>query len=265
MNAITIGPMLFATERFAAIIGIALFWLAMIIAGRFTKRALGDMAFGMIVVGIVVARLVHVGLHFESFAVEPLRVFAIWQGGFNIWGGLLGVALVVAMRVRDRRSLGGVGAACVIGLIGWGGILAATQTASATPLPSQNLARLEGGITNLAGLDGKPMVINLWASWCPPCVREMPLMSQAAAANPDITFAFVNQGDDAAKIAAFLDEQGLTLPNVLIDPSWQTMQHYEELGLPTTLFVSVDGVVSYSFAGEVSPELLATQMRALLD
>lgn len=153
----------------------------------------------------------------------------------------------------------------MVGLIGWGGILAATQTASATPLPSQNLARLEGGVTNLAGLAGKPMVINLWATWCPPCVREMPLMSEAAAANPDITFAFVNQGDDAAKIAAFLDEQGLTLPNVLIDPSWQTMQHYEALGLPTTLFVSADGVVSYSFAGEVSPELLATQMRALLD
>ncbi|KKC41001.1 hypothetical protein WH87_02310 [Devosia epidermidihirudinis] len=263
MNAVSIGPMLFSSERFAAIIGIALFWLAMMIAGRFTKRPLSDLAFAMIAVGVIAARLAHIALHFESFAADPLRVFAVWQGGFNIWGGLFGAALVMALRVRDRRKLMGIAAACMVGLAGWGAAIASTQPASTPPLPGENLMRLEGGVTSLATLGGGPMVINLWATWCPPCVREMPMMSEAAAANPDITFAFVNQGDDPTHIRAFLDEQSLSLPNILLDPSWQTLHHYGAMGLPTTLFVAADGAVSYSFSGEVSPELLETQMRAL--
>jgi thiol-disulfide isomerase/thioredoxin len=205
----------------------------------------------------------HVARHFDSFAAEPWRVLAIWQGGFDPWGALLALVLVIAYRVRDRRRLVGIGSACVVGVLGWGGILLATQAGPGPDLPAQQLARLEGGVTSLAQLSGQPMIVNLWAGWCPPCVREMPLLNAAAAANPDVTFVFVNQGDERPVVARFLADQGLSLPNVLLDPNWQTLHHYDGLGLPTTLFLAADGSVLHSFAGEVSPELLAGQLQAL--
>ena len=74
----------------------------------------------------------------------------------------------------------------------------------------------------LAGFIGTPTVLNLWATWCPPCRREMPVLQQAQGANPDVNFVFINQGEKADDIQGFIDRQGLTLRNVLVDERLQT-------------------------------------------
>ncbi|WP_459655422.1 TlpA family protein disulfide reductase, partial [Achromobacter xylosoxidans] len=71
----------------------------------------------------------------------------------------------------------------------------------------------------LAAFQGKPTVVNLWASWCPPCRREMPAFEQAQAANPDIHFVFLNQGEAASTVRQYLDEHAPSLANALLDPA----------------------------------------------
>ena len=73
----------------------------------------------------------------------------------------------------------------------------------------------------LRSLAGRPLVVNLWATWCPPCRREMPAMQAAQEANPDIGFVFVNQGESSVIVRRFLATQQLRLQNVVIDPSGQ--------------------------------------------
>lgn len=263
MNMITIGPLMFSTDRFAAILAVATFWVVMAVAGRLLDRRLAEFASIMILAGVVGARLMHVLVHIQSFAVEPWRVVYIWQGGFNLWGGLLGLLAVALWKVRGAKGVAVTAGSTLSAFAVWGLVfLLASETTHAS-LPRNSLDRYEGDAVALAELNTQPMVINLWATWCPPCVREMPLMSEADRANPDITFAFVNQGEGAEEIAAFLESQGLEIENILLDPSWSTSQHYEARGLPTTLFVDADGTVSSIHAGEVSPELLDVRLESL--
>jgi len=64
-------------------------------------------------------------------------------------------------------------------------------------------------------------VVNLWASWCPPCRHEMPVLQQAQAANTDVNFVFVNQGETPGTIRSYMDRRALTLRNVLVDAQLQ--------------------------------------------
>lgn len=263
MNAITLGPLLFSADRFAAIVGILAFYIVMVLAGRVIKRPLGDLVITMIIAGLAGARLVHVLVHFESFAPEPLRFFFIWQGGFNVWGGILGLVGIALWKARHRPVLAGTAAASIVGFGVWGFVLLLFQQTSGAPLPRTALETFDGERVNLAQFQGGPLVINLWATWCPPCVREMPMFAQAAQDNPDITFAFVNQGEGREDVADFLAAQNLDLEHVILDPYWSTSEHYESRGLPATLFINTDGTISATYPGEVSPELMDEQLAAL--
>lgn len=263
MNAVAIGPLLFSADRFAAILGVAAFWIAMAIVGRLIDRRLGELAFVMVLAGVLGARLVHVLLHLESFAPEPWRVAYVWHGGFNLWGSLAGLVAIIAWKVRAPQRLAGVAAATIAGFGVWGAVMLLAQQTSGAPLPETMLERRGDAAVALAAFSGRPMVINLWATWCPPCVREMPMMAEAAKDNPGVTFAFVNQGEGTLEIEAFLTKQGLDLETVLLDPFWDVSQHYAARGLPTTLFISADGRIDSVFSGEVSPELMDQRLDAL--
>src|SRR3546814_14561413 len=67
----------------------------------------------------------------------------------------------------------------------------------------------------------RPMVLNLWATWCPPCRREMPVLEQAQGRYPGVVFVLVNQGEDRGTIHRYLDRAGLDLDHVLLDPHSQ--------------------------------------------
>ena len=77
--------------------------------------------------------------------------------------------------------------------------------------PDVKLQTLTGEMVTLDQVaEGKPMIVNLWATWCPPCIREMPLFEQAQKDNPGITFVFVNQGEHTETVNAFMANAGLT-------------------------------------------------------
>jgi len=114
------------------------------------------------------------------------------------------------------------------------------------------LLTLDERPVSLGSYAGRPVVLNLWASWCPPCRREMPVFEQAQKQFPDVAFVLVNQGESAQQAQAFLQSEGLDLTDVLLDPSSQAMQAMGSRGLPTTLFFDAQGRQVDSHLGEIT-------------
>src|SRR5690625_7783907 len=81
------------------------------------------------------------------------------------------------------------------------------------------------------------MVINLWATWCPPCRREMPVLAQAQQQNKDIHVIFINQREAAETVEQFFKAQDLTLENALQDPFAEVADHFGARAMPSTMFV----------------------------
>ena len=108
-------------------------------------------------------------------------------------------------------------------------------------------------------------VVNLWATWCPPCRREMPLPQQAQAAHPALNFVFVNQGEARDVILRYLQGQGIVLRNVLIDLRRATGVAFNERALPTTLFFDARGRLLSTRVGGLSEATLAERLGAIQD
>src|SRR5690606_2345704 len=125
------------------------------------------------------------------------------------------------------------------------------------------LRDIHGAPVKLADYAGQPLVINLWATWCPPCRREMPVLADAQANNPQVTFLFVNQGEGEGEIRRFFERTDLRLRNVLIDSGGRLGQHVGSQALPTTLFYSADGQQVGSHLGELSRASLSRAMDCL--
>src|SRR5690606_13396832 len=150
-----------------------------------------------VLVGLLAARLGYVLLWWPEYMAAPRSIIAIGDGGFLWWAGLPAAAAFAWWRTGKRRPLrrpllAGIAA----GMLAWavfGGLLAMMQRA-APPLPAFELATLGGEPTTLAALSGRPMVLNLWATWCPPCRREMPVLADAQRRWPDVVFVLANQG-----------------------------------------------------------------------
>ncbi|MXQ14159.1 redoxin domain-containing protein [Microvirga makkahensis] len=117
---------------------------------------------------------------------------------------------------------------------------------------------------SLTAFAGKPVVVSLWASGCPSCRREMPMMAEAAAAPKDVTYLFVDQGERRAAIEAYLASQNLMLPNLLLDSRQDVARHYAMPGLPGTLSIGADGKLRSTHVGEISREALAAAISRLV-
>src|SRR5680860_1751919 len=134
---------------------------------------------------------------------------------------------------------------------------------SSRGLPESTFSLLDGTPVSLAEVAGnKPMVVNLWASWCPPCIREMPVLEKAQQDNPDITFAFVNQGEQPETISRFMNQYKLSLQNVLTDTSASLGRTTGSQALPTTLFYDANGQQVNAHLGELSRATLADNLRS---
>lgn len=256
MNAVAIGPLVFAPDRFAAILAIAAFLIVSEVLARKIDRRFSPWAWGAVLAFIIGARTGHVLEHAGNFLAEPLRAFYLWQGGFMIGAGF---ALVLAFTLfRFRRELRlALWAAVPVVVAAYVAFFTLQLTAGtpATPLPSGDAYRtLAGDPFRPEALRGEPLVINLWASWCPPCRREMPMMAEVAAATDEATLIFVNQGESAEIVQRYLAAGNLELDHVVLDTLGEFGRHYDVPGLPATFFVGRDGLLQSVHMGEISRE-----------
>jgi len=123
---------------------------------------------------------------------------------------------------------------------------------AAPALPDLQLETLEGRSAHLSAYVGTPVVLNLWATWCPPCRREMPVLEQAQTVFPDVAFVLVNQGESVQQAKAFLESEGLNLTDVLLDPTSEAMATMRTGGLPTTFFFNAQGRMVDVHLGEIT-------------
>lgn len=110
---------------------------------------------------------------------------------------------------------------------------------------------------------GRPVVVNLWASWCGPCRVEMPMLAAAQQREPTVAFLFVNQGESPATVQSFLQQQGFTLREVLLDSGSSLGQAIASRGLPITLFFDAKGRQVDAHFGILNPAALESRLRQL--
>lgn len=252
MNTISIGPLVFDGTRFAAVVGLLLFLAVTEVAARLQKSGAGRWAGFAVLAWIVGARVGFVIANWPAFAVHPLDAVKLWQGGFlPAAGWAAGIAVLLLALLRRARTavlplaLGGV-AAMVAHLT-----VSALLIRPAATLPVMQLIALDGDAVQLAGRD-RPVVLNLWATWCPPCRREMPMMTDLAANTPGVDFVFANQGEEAGQVLAFLEAEGLPAEGMIRDPQNRLMAELDAVGLPATLVFDARGRIVAAHTGEIS-------------
>jgi thiol-disulfide isomerase/thioredoxin len=124
------------------------------------------------------------------------------------------------------------------------------------PLPDFELVDLNGKKHSIAGYKGKVLLVNFWATWCPPCVKEMPSMQRLQdkmAGKPFETLA-VNMGEGKEEITSFLQkhpvmkENPLTFP-ILLDSDSAILKSWKIFAFPTTFLINKNGEIKYGLFG----------------
>jgi peroxiredoxin len=110
----------------------------------------------------------------------------------------------------------------------------------------------EGNEVTLSDLRGQVVLLNFWATWCPPCVYEMPFLEAAHQQMSDNTIILaVNVGENADTVSAFLTEYDLTLP-VILDRNGAIAQLYRAFQMPTSVIIDADGIINQYKVGPFS-------------
>jgi peroxiredoxin len=122
-----------------------------------------------------------------------------------------------------------------------------------SPAPVFDLLDDRGAAASLAGYRGKVVVMNLWASWCPPCRAEMPDLQRLYARyeRRGVVVVGVNEGESAQRAAAFAQSLQIRFP-IWIDDQQRYGRIYAALGLPTTVVVGRDGTVVHGYDGALT-------------
>jgi thiol-disulfide isomerase/thioredoxin len=266
LDAINLGPLVLPLRVLTPLAALA---VANAAAWAWQRRRgidAGPALWRMTVSGFIAARAAFVLKHLDSYLAAPLSMLDIRDGGFVAFAGLLVACAVGFEQLRRhpalRRPLVGAALAGILVWAGAGLAIRASQPAS-TPLPDLALQGLDGSPVRLADFKGKPVVLNLWATWCPPCRREMPALAAAQAANPDVAFVFVNAGEAPEAVRRYLDAGGLSMPNVLLDKRRTLAPAVSAVGYPTTLFYDRRGMLAGRHLGELSRAGLDEQLETL--
>ena len=254
MLTLDLGPLALPVRSVLLLLAFAVAWLCGWWVGRRRGADPEPALFAMLLGGLALARLAFVVHYAGDYAATPWRMLDIRDGGFLPLPGLLG-ALLVGLGYAWRRPLlrRPLAAGMLAGGLLWGlGSLTLQQLERGSRLPELVLHDLAGRPVQLAELAGQPLVVNLWATWCPPCRREMPVLLAARHSEPEVRFLLVNQGEGAAEVARFLAAQGLSDHDVLLDGASRLGQLAGSRALPTTLFYDADGQLRHSHLGELS-------------
>ena len=127
--------------------------------------------------------------------------------------------------------------------------------------PTVPLITLTGAKVTLSAMaNGKPMVVNLWASWCPPCRREMPVLAAAQKQETRVQFVFANQGEEVSAAQSYLNSENLSLVDVVLDADAELGRAIGSTALSTTLFYDPSGKLQDVHLGALSAASLADKL-----
>ena len=131
------------------------------------------------------------------------------------------------------------------------------------PAPEFSLPSLNGQNFGSEQLRGKPAILNFWATWCDPCVAEMPLLEETAQNYADELLVIgINEADAFSDVESFVAREGLSY-TILLDYDESVGQLFKVGGYPTTVFIDADGMIRAIYLGEMPPEQMKKNLRLI--
>ena len=123
--------------------------------------------------------------------------------------------------------------------------------------PNFALTDLSKKTINLDDYKGKKVILNFWATWCPPCVNEMPLLQEVYnnRKGEGIEVIGINYNEDYERVKKFISEKGVVF-TILIDSDLKVSMDYGVIGLPVTFFIDREGRIKEKFKGELNKKLI---------
>lgn len=290
-EAISVGGVLLDTSRvLLAVTVLAALILMRLLARPFRVAPSRVERLGILVLlgAAVVARLAFVAAQWPAYREAPWSILYFWQPGYDTVAGLVGgaavaVAAFVVLHARHASRhmapmlLGLAGPLAVFTAIELGAGVLATAPGSVTRgsvAPELRMSTLGGGTASLSELRGRPVIVNVWATWCPPCRREIPLLNEAYRRHADagLRVVGVNRGERPGRIRDFLGAVPIDY-DVWVDPrspasgtmpSARLLERARSPGLPTTLFIDAQGTVRQLTIGELRPGTIQAGLQRIL-
>jgi thiol-disulfide isomerase/thioredoxin len=164
------------------------------------------------------------------------------------------VTVGIALTVGGDGSTGTSGPVTAVDAPGSGATLA----------PDFAVPTKDGGTFSLSGhlaTDGRPVLLNLWASWCPPCRAEMPAINAAAARHPEVQFVGVAVSDASDDAAAFAADLGISYV-IGFDEHDEVGPAFQAPGLPATYLISTDGHIVKRILGQMTEDSIDADLAA---
>ncbi len=125
--------------------------------------------------------------------------------------------------------------------------------------PDFSVKMTDGTVRSLSSLRGKPVMLHFWATWCPPCVRELPMIAEAAQAYSGRLEVFaVSAGESRETVSAYLDRQGGALSSFVsgYDDTAEVSFLYNVSAIPMTLFIDEAGIITFVQIGAFNQSTL---------
>lgn len=268
MLALSLGPLGVPTSLVSLTVALLVAAAVGHWAGRRRHVGIGSTLADMLLAAVLAGRIAFVATSFDPYRRAPWSVLDVRDGGFIVWAGVVAAVLVGCWQgwrnapLRKPLVLG-----LLAGAFSWSltpGLFRLGSGPTLADLADVPLTTLQGAPASLVALaGGAPMVVNLWATWCPPCRREMPVLAAAQRRELGVRFVFANQGEGTPTIAQYLLAEQLPLANVLRDPGAALGRKIGSMGLPTTLFYDARGRLVGTHIGALSEASLASNLQRL--
>jgi peroxiredoxin len=121
--------------------------------------------------------------------------------------------------------------------------------------PDFELKQLDGTKVKLSELQGKKVILNFWATWCPPCEAEMPAMQKYFDERPEDVVILAVNIDPHLDVQKFIDERKITFP-IPLDEDDDVNSLYQVISIPTTYFIDTKGIIQYKHIGAMTYDLM---------
>ncbi len=133
------------------------------------------------------------------------------------------------------------------------------------PAPEFTIDVMDGSSVRLSELRGQVVWLNFWATWCPPCRKELPEIEQVASAHADsgLTVLLVNVGEGAGDVRAYAEKLHLSL-DIALDSNSELARRYRVTGLPMNFFIDKEGIMRAIRYGPLDREEMEEKVRPLL-
>lgn len=288
LNTVTLGPLVL-TASLQLIVGFFITFGLLDVFSRRSKRNLSagrGVLEGSCLIGLISARLVYAAANWNAYVEAPWSVFFFWQPGFYPIPGVIIATVYFIWRVWRieastrwvfaRAALTSVAATAsliiginvVVGLFSDPDILR-----DGDRFPEFVLQSIDGDTVQLADFSGKPVVLNFWASWCPPCRREMPLLNTAHLqfADQGLVVLGLTVNEPVSAVQPFIDVTGVQYP-ILVDmlgsggrlgSAASILAMLGPKGLPTTVFLDRNHIIDQLYVGELSWAYLTDRITQL--